>query len=177
MAHAPQGSLVVGSSNAVPTAAESISAGMSSNAPFFLVFLSFFPNPPQSSMSAASVGFGSLISSTAPSPKSNPVLAVFFLFFLLPPKLQTPPSPPSKEVSFVPFVLSVTSAVPVSVVARSHLLEVFQLLPQPPKPKLEPVSLRLVSPKLKSSFGESPRLISSKVPNEGLAVAAGSGLT
>ena len=171
----PHESSAAGSARAVPMAVKSGSTEVSSNAPFFLFFLSFFPNPPHSSMSAAAAVAGSLASSSAPrSPKSKPVevVVVFFLFFLLPPKDQIPLSPPSRDVSLVSLELLALSVVAVSAAAvKSHLLFVFQLLPHSPNPKLLPVFLVPVSPKLRSSFGVSPRLISSKAPVEGSSIA------
>lgn len=70
------------------------------------------------------------------------------------------------------FLVSLESLVVVLAAASAplkfHLLPVFQLLPQPPKPKLFPASLAPAPPKSRSSFGApSSRFMSSNVARVG----------
>ena len=146
----------------------------SSPVPFLPFFLSFLPTdikPPQSSSSSALVsstaGSSSFISFSPQSLKSNPDVVVFFLFFLLPPKdhtLDSAASPVVALVSLTAFSPDTSASTP-SAILKSHLLPVFQLLPQPPNPKPEVLSLLSAPPKLRSSWGtdSSRRFISSNI--------------
>ena len=118
----------------------------------------------------------SCVSPRAPKfPKSKPDDAVF-LFFLLPPN-DHESSTPSSNVFLVLLFVSVASAPPRLVPPISHLLGAFQLLPQPPNPKPDPVPLVPVSvPKLRSSLGVSSRLTSSKLLVKPLKAAGGGGM-
>ena len=162
-----------GSASAVPMVFGSGSLEISSKAPFFLDFLSFFSKavkvphlslPPTLSSSALSSSFSS---SSAPRfPKSNPVVVVFFWFFLFPPNDQPLPFAVSVVDSFV--VLANESAISVDAVSaplKFQLLPVFQVLPPPPQSPNElypPLSFVSVGPKLRSIFGTlSPRRLMS----------------